>query len=157
MSSSIQPSSINAGGRTVAQGADAEDKLVLVLTGGLVIGVGVVGSEGRVVKGHGEGGLKAAEAGRGRTLQESLYCTLSLTLMINALLRIQVKGCRRNDSQTQQSDSHAHVSCDAIVLGCSCINQRTEPECRLHYLASALGPRSYERLARKGNSSKTGR
>ena len=114
MSPSIQPSSIRVGGRTVAQGADAEDKLVLVLTGGLVIGVGVVGSEGRVVKDHGEGGLKAAEAGRGRELQESLYCMLSLTLMINALLRIQVKGCRRNDSQTQQSDSRStcFLRCD---------------------------------------------
>ena len=101
MSSSIQPSSIRVGGRTVAQGADAEDKLVLTLVGGPVVGVGDVGSKGRVVKGHGEGGLKAPEAGRGRKLQEPLYCMPLLTLVINAL-RIQAKGCRRNKSQTRK-------------------------------------------------------
>ena len=102
MSSSIQPSSTRVGGRTEAQGADAEDRLVLGLVGSPVFGVGVAGSgEGRVVKDHGEGGLKAAEAGRGRKPQDPLYCMTLLTLVINAL-RIQAKGCRRNKSQTHK-------------------------------------------------------
>ena len=101
MSSSIQLVSVGEGGRIAAQGAEAEDRLVPALVGKPVVGEGVVVGEGRVVKDHGEGGLKAAEAGCGRKPQDPLYCMTLLTLVINAL-RIQAKGCRRKQSQTHR-------------------------------------------------------
>ena len=90
----------------MAQGADAEDRLVLGLVGSPVFGVGVAGSgEGRVVKDHGEGGLNAAEAGCWRNPQEPFVLHDCLLFTINAL-RIKAKGCRRNDSQR-------HMVCDS--------------------------------------------
>ena len=81
MSSSIQPSSTRVGGRTVAQGADAEDRFVLGLVGSPVFGVGVVAcGERRVVNDHGEGGLNAAEAGCWRKPAGPLYCMLAFTI-----------------------------------------------------------------------------
>ena len=63
MSSSIHASSTNAGGRTEAQVAEADDRPVVALVGSSVPSPCVAGSDGRVVNVHGDGGLNAAVAG----------------------------------------------------------------------------------------------
>ena len=99
MSSSIQLSSTRVGGRIVAQGADAEDRLVLGLVGSPVFDVGVVVcAAGRVVNDHGEGGLNAEDAGCWRKPAGPLNCMLAC--FQDHALQSKAKGCRRNESRT---------------------------------------------------------
>ena len=106
-----------------------------------------------VANDQGDGDLNAAEADCTGNPGESLYCMLAFT--INALADQKQEDCRRNDSRNMcssvtrhvpQSCWDAHASTSALV-----------PECRMHYLASALGSRSYEQVCEKRDSNKPGR
>ena len=93
MSSSIHASSTNAGGRTEAQVAEADDRPVAALVGSPVLSPCVAGSDGRVVNVHGDGGLNAAVAGgRWWKLEGPLNCMLS-----RSTGRSKASGCRRNN------------------------------------------------------------
>ena len=94
MSSYIHTSSTKAGGRIVAHGADADDRLVFGLVGNTVFVAGVAGgSSGRVVNDHGDGGLNAAETDCWRKPEEPLDCMLSRSRHSGS----KTNSCKRND------------------------------------------------------------